>query len=566
MNIYDDSGQKISLTQNEYVTKGGEGKIYRVGDTIFKIYEDVVKMSKMVPKAKIKELQILDDPRISKPKSIIYNEKKEYIGFTMDAINNSVPLIKLFTNTYRDNCHIENDIIIELTENIKNINQFVHSKKCLIVDGNELNYLVKQNNYKVPYLIDLNSIQTPNYPATAIMRSIRDWTTDKFTEMTDWFSFAIITFQLFIGIHPFRGNHPNYPKNDFENRIRDKVSVLNSKVTIPDAARDFSLIPTSYMDWYFNLFEKGKRIPPPAGPGDLVTVQIKVKLIQSTNSFEIKSLFEIKEKILYHNPAIEVTRTKDKIYLGKLDYKVSSGVEVLFTPIENIPVFVKINNGIVEFKTIKDGITIQETQIAGNEMMIVDNHLFIKNEKNLLEFDFKVISNKIFPTIKVTWTIERLSSILYSNVIYQNVLGKAFLCIPQPNISGRSAFYVKAIPELNDYKVIEAKYQNKICMLIVYNNNEYHRATLIFDDTFANYSFKIISGIDYSSLNFIVLDNGLCIIITEDNAVEMFMNKIDKASIKRIEDPSVSNDMRLCKDGNIVKFYKDNKVYSLKMK
>jgi len=51
------NGQKINLTQKNYVTKGGEGQIFKKGKVAYKIYED---LKKMIPAAKIKEYEVLD--------------------------------------------------------------------------------------------------------------------------------------------------------------------------------------------------------------------------------------------------------------------------------------------------------------------------------------------------------------------------------------------------------------------------------------------------------------------------------------------------------------------------
>lgn len=555
-------GSKITLSQKEFVAKGGEGKVFKRGDTAYKIYDD---LAKMIPLAKIKEFEVLDDPRILKPKDIILNNKKQHLGFTMDWLDDVVALCKLFTNTFRENNNIENDMVIQLVENMKQLTQYIHSKKCLIVDGNELNYLVKKD-FTTPYLIDVNSWQTPSYGATAIMPSIRDWSTDTFTQLTDWFSFGIVAFQLFIGIHPFKGKHNRYRKNDFINRVRDSVSVFNPEVRLPPTTRDFNLIPGAYKDWFYKIFENGDRVGPPITPGDAAQQQVIIKLVQSTGSFEITTIFEVDDKIIFHNPNLDITKTKNKIYLGKTDYKISKGVEVLITPLEQLPILVKIKDEQVEFKLLKPGYNLKQINLKVTDMMIVDNQLYLKNKEKLIEIDFRVMSQNILPVIKTVWNIESLSSKLYSNVVYQSVLGKAYLCIPSPNKSGKSSFYIKAIPELDEYKIIEAKHQNHICMLIAHYKNEYHRIIITFDSKFDKYTYRIINGVDYIPLNFIVLDNGVCINITEDNAIEMFLNRIDKPDVKRIEDPDIDNTMRLCKDGTIVKFCKDNKVYSMKMK
>jgi len=556
------NGAKITLTQKDFVAKGGEGKVFKRGNTAYKIYED---LAKMIPPAKIKELQVLNNPQILNPKNLILNKKRQNLGFTMDWLGDVFALCKLFTNTFRENNNIENDMVIQLVENMKKLTHYIHSHKCLIVDGNELNYLVK-NDFMTPYLIDVNSWQTPSYGATAIMPSIRDWSTDTFTPLTDWFSFGVIAFQLFIGIHPFKGKHQKYRKNDFVNRVRDFVSVFNPGVSLPPTTRDFNLIPGAYKDWFYKIFENGDRLPPPVTPGDAGQVQVIVKLVQSTGSFEITTIFEVEDNILYHNADLNFTKTQDKLYIGKTSYKVSKGVEVLFTPLEQLPILVKLKDGLVEFKSLKAGYNFKLISLTASDMMIVDNHLYLKNKHNLIEMDFRVINQNVIPAIKTVWNIEALSSKLYSNVVYQSVLGKAYLCIPAPNKSGKSSFHLKAIPELDDYKIIEAKYQNHICMLIAHYKNEYHRIILIFDPKFNKYTYRIINGVDYTPLNFIVLDNGVCVSITEDNAIEMFLNRIDKPNVNRIEDPDIDNTMRLCKDGTIVKFHKDNKVYSMKMK
>lgn len=558
------NGKTVKLTQKDFVAKGGEGKVFKRGNIAYKVYDD---LSKMIAPAKLKELEECDHPCILRPKTLIMNSKKQNIGFTMDWLGDNLhPLCKLFTTPFRERNSIENDHIVYLVEHIKELISFVHSKKCLIVDGNELNYLVKED-FVTPFMIDVNSWQTPSYPATAIMPSIRDWTTETFTTLTDWFSFAVISFQLFVGIHPYKGKHKSYRKNDFVNRVRDRVSVFNSQVSLPPSTRDFNLIPGAYKDWFYKVFENGDRLPPPAAPGTAEIVQVDIKLVQSTGNFEITMLFEVDNKILYHNPEINVTKTKDKIYIGKVDYKVSPGVEVLFTPLEGVPILVKIDKEKLQMKPLMASYTQRPLDLSASEMMIVDNTLYVKNKEKLIELDFRVMGGQtIVPAVKTIWTIEPLSSEIFSNVIVQSVLGRSYICIPQPNKSGKSSFFSVPIPELDNFKIIDAKYQNKVCVLIAHDGNNYNRITIIFDDKFQKYIFRIQKGVDYQPLNFVVLDNGVCVTITEDNAVEMFMNRTDKKDVKRIEDPDINNTMKLCKDGTVVKFFKANKVYRLKMK
>ena len=556
------NGKTVNLGQHNFVAKGGEGSIFQKGDLAYKIYEH---LTKMIAPAKIAELNI-PDPNVIRPLDLVMNKKKQNIGFTMEWLgDDNIALCKLFTSKYQTDNSITNDHIIKLVENIKKTTTTIHECKCLIVDGNELNYLVKPD-FVTPLFIDVNAWQTPSYPPTAIMPSIRDWANESFSPLTDWFSFAIVAFQLFVGIHPFKGKHKSYRKNDFINRVKDRVSVFNSGVSLPPTTRDFNLIPSRYKDWFYKLFENGDRFPPPTLPGEVGKMQVIVKLVKSTGSFEIVSIQEFDGEILFHNPDYQFTKTEDKIYLGKTDYKINQGVELLITPLEKVPILVKIENGIIKFKCLQTGYNIKDANLACTDMMIINNTLFLKNREKLIELNFRVVANNILPAVKTVWNVEPLSSQIFSSVIFQSVLGKAFICIPIPFDDRKSQFHIKAVPELDNYRIIEAKYQNKICVFIGHNGNEYNRLIFVFDDSFSTYRCRIVKGVDYIPLNFAVLDNGVCIMITEDDGVEVFLNRIDKPDVKRIEDQDIDNTMRLFKDGTRLKFFKEKSIYSMKMK
>jgi hypothetical protein len=558
MNVYV-NGRKQILSQKDFVAKGGEGSIYQKSGVAYKIYED---LKKMIPLAKIGELNVMTDPSIVGPQAPVYNDKKHLIGFTMDWLgDDKIALCKLFTNSFRDANGITPDLTTELVENIKLKNHYVHQNKCLIVDGNELNYMVAQD-FVTPYFIDVNAWKTPSFEATAIMSSIRDWTVNDFNENTDWFSFAIVAFQLFVGIHPYKGKHKGYKKNDFMGRIKDGVSVFNSEVRLPPTVRDFNLIPKNYKEWFFKTFEHGNRNPPPDLPGQLGRVSVTVHLVQSTDNFEIRELTEFAENILYHNAQYRLTKTTDRIYIGKTDYKVQSA-EVVFTPLEQVPILIKIVDNKVHFKAL--GFEDPKIDLTATDLMINNNILYLRNKERLLEMDFKVLGGKIHAIIKRTWNVEANSAKIFSGVIYQSALGSSVISIPLSTHT-KSAFITKQIKELDEYQILDAKCENRICVLTGNKSGRYDRIIIIFDEKYDKYRMRIVKDIDFSSINFTTLDNGVCILITDDDAVEIFLNRIDKPDVKRIEDPVINSTMRLCKDGTTVKFFRDNKLYQIKMK
>jgi len=558
------NGKKINLSQSDFVAKGGEAKIFNKDDTAYKIYED---LNKLVPEAKLKELSTLTNPIIVAPKDLVYNDKQDVIGFTMAWLGDDMyALCKLFTTGFRNSNQVSDDQTLELIENIKEATIYIHEQKFLIVDGNELNYMVDQD-FVTPYFIDINAWKTPSFPPSAIMPSIRDYRSKDFSELTDWFSFAIVSFQLFIGIHPFKGKHPKYQSRDFKSRITDCMSVLNPAVTPTPNIRDFGLIPNPYMDWYMKLFEKGERLPPPLKAGQIGKVKTRVILVNSTDNFDIKELKTFDSDIIFHNVINnkQVVKTKNYLYIDKEKYKVSPEVEVLFTPMESIPIFVKIENQRAILYCPDTNYKLKPITIKCTEKMIIKNVLFLRNKENLIELGTRIMGKNILVAPKKVWKIESSSSQILGSIVHQSVLGKSFITIPLPSYN-KSQSITKKIPEFDDYRIIDGKYQNNVAMFILHKQGDYSKATIIFDSKLDEYKIDIKEGIDYNPINFITLDNGICVSITDDDEVEIFLNKIDKPDVKRVQDKEINSGMILCNDGVQVRVFKGEKLFTIKMR
>jgi hypothetical protein len=193
-------------------------------------------------------------------------------------------------------------------------------------------------------------------------------------------------------------------------------------------------------------------------------------------------------------------------------------------------------------------------------MMITNNILYLKNKGKIVEMHFETFGGTIIPTPKKVWKCEEQSSEMFSGVIAQSVLGDAFLVIPYDG----KCKNIK-VQELDDYRIIDAKYQNGVCVVIGHKDGQYDKLVFKFDAG-SKYVLRIIEDIDYLPINFVTLDNGVCIMINEDDSVEIFLNKLHKDDVKRIEDPEIHSTMKLTKDGITAMFIKGNKVFSIKTK
>ena len=547
------STTKINLTTQMYIACGGQAQVFGNSSTIYKIYHN---KSEAIPLSKIQELECLNKPNILKPVDPLMNKKGDILGFTMKRLKNTLPLCKLFTNEIWRRLSITTDTIIDLVNNIREVTEFIHKNNCLIIDGNEFNYLTDEGNLSVPYFIDVDSYQTPSFPASFIMPSIKDYHSKKFSELTDWFSFGIIACQLFIGVHPFRGGHPDYKKTDLEGRMKGSVSIFNSKVKVPPPTRDFDLIPKLYKEWFINLFENNERIAPPIDAGAVTIKPISIKIIISNTDFDIKLIKEFGESITYYNTifGIETVKTTDHVHIGATKLAVGNGVEIIYTPVTAEPLLAKIEGNQLHIKGIKK--TVSVPKIECSDMMIINNVLFIRNKDKLMEVQFYENNENIKLMIGNVWNIMPNSSTMFRGVIYQNILGKAYLTIPKKN---NCQHY--HIPELNDYKIINAKYENGICEIVGFNSNQYDKMIFTLDKS--KYFSRKIENIQNTELNFIVLDNNIVISITDDF---MEVYKKGSSSIKKIANSYTNSNTVLCKDGINVRFFTNNKLYSIKMK
>jgi len=543
----------VTLTDRHYITEGGEGKIYGKDTNIYKIYIDP---KKMIPKSKMEQLCSLNKDNILKPISKIQKNGID-VGFTMLWIKDTFPLCKLFTNSFWSRFNINSKTILNLIERIIEDTKYIHSKDCLIVDGNEFNYLVS-NDFKTPYFIDVDSYQTKSFPATAIMPNIRDYHTKVFSPLSDWYSFAIIATQLLIGIHPFRGKHPNYKRSDMEQRMKDNVSIFNKNVTTPSAMRDLGIIPKEYKNWFIELFEKGERTEPPV-IGKILPVSMKVRIIKSTNSFTIQLQKEFSEPILHYEDGNVLTN--EKLYIGKQKYDIKPGTDLIKTKKTLTSVKVNIENKHLVLETLKG------EKIYNNifclDKTIINGMLFVLGNEYLLEIEIDEY-NKFTATVKSQWNIIPNTIKLFNGIAYQNVLGVPYFILPYKKSTGRTACMMKVIDELRGYRILEMKHESGVVFVVAHKDGKYDRFVFKFE----NEEYKVAKDEDvlFHVPNFTVLENGIVVSINPYDQVEIFHKNINKSNVKIIEDKDISFSMKLHKKGVQVYIIEDNKLYKFTMK
>lgn len=557
---------EVNLTDKEYIAEGGEGTIYGKGNTIYKIFLDP---KNSTPVSKINELSVLTPSNILKPKLILLDPKSHNpIGFTMDWIQKTVPLCKLFSKDFKNRFNITNPTIIKLVEKIEKDINFIHSQDIIMVDGNENNFLVDEKTFLQPYFIDVNSWQTKSFPATVQMLSIKDYHSKKIDKMTDWFAFAIVSCQLFLGIHPFKGNHPNFKRSDLEGRMRANASIFNSIVTLPSSVSSFSNIPDQYKKWYIDMFEKGIRILPPSCSGVVLVAAPIVKKIVGSDKFIVDLLnkypFEI---IRYSNGYVilsDYNVTKDSQNYFQIYDK---AIPEIFYSTNGTPLMATINNYQLRLTTF-DRKPVPIPDIRCTNMMVSDNMLFVQMGDKITEFSVNDMSNQLVGCVESVWNILPNATTLFNGVIYQDILGQPYFMIPFKSQNNKTSCSQINIKELKGYRIMEAVYDSKILNVIAKNKkNQYDSFIFRFNENLSSYEiFMKEEDVQYHVPNFNVLDSGIVVRITVDDEVMIFRNKFGTSDVKNIKDDSINFDFKLCRNRFQVLGRKDDSLYSIKMK
>lgn len=564
------TNQQLSLTKQNYKAAGGEGEIYKINNKAYKIYFD---SAKMLPVGKIKELQRLNSNNIVRPISLLKDLANKYVGYSMNFVDDCVTLCQLFPLSFKQRNNIKIDNINKLIEIMKSIFQEFHKNKMLIVDANEYNFLIHDKQFDNLYLIDVDSCQTPSYPATAIMTSICDYQYKAFTEMSDWFSFAILTFQMYTGLHPFKGKHPKV--NLLEDRMRQNLSVYDKKVSVPAFIQNFeSLIPKNFNEWYKIIFNSNKRdFPPDSFEGQVI--QVLQKVIQKSVQFIIELYEEYKIYNDYKANVISLNNdlclTEKGLYIGKRLY-------------ENIVPYskfvkVKYNNDYKIYSLIIKGKELKIKNVIEDKIVTCDLHaqyiiepaknykinseiLYIINNDTLLSL--KIVSQH--ELIGVAKLVDlAMSYQVFNNVIIQSVLDTVYIVLLR-GIEGVCE-NIK-INELVKQRIVNAELNNNILIVITEQKGKLKRYIIKFGtrtkyyEDYIIFSDEEVSDVD---INFIVLDTGVCILSDIDKGLILFRTGFEDKNINIITDEQIMG-RKLCSYQNKALYIDENKIYSFKMK
>ena len=547
------AGTSISLTQNEFLTSGGEGNIYVRGQTAYKIYHDP---HKVLPSGKFTDLSVLNNPKIIKPEAMVFQNGKP-VGYQMPFIKDTVTLCQLFTSTFKQRNNISQKQVADLIRDMANTLRYTHSKNVLVVDLNELNCLADKTFSSVFY-IDVDSWQTQGYQATAIMPTVRDYHTKGFNEGSDWFSFAVVTYQMLVGIHPYRGKYPGVP--ELEDRMKQNISVLSPGVKVPPCCQGLIPIDTRYLQWYRDVFNHEWRNEFPTD-NFMINVVSKQPIPVNGKSLTIEELYRAPYPILNYgytaNCEVLLT-TKNVIINRAIKTKTLLGDEISFW--QNIPFSVRQTSSCLEITNLQNLQIVQTTNRPVDGFFISGQRIYIKYEDNIYESQFHQWGKEIDSVWRIVARVMPNATKLYSGVAIQNMLGRWVADL----FPSEGKHFQILLPQLDGYVIQDASAIKDLLIIIASKNGKYDR--FMFKISGVNIiQTVVVQDVTYTSINFVYLDRGVVVLMNEDGDLELFsINDISKRRL--IQDSCLNGNMKLVTDGAVVMAILDNLLLKLTMK
>lgn len=547
MRVYVSGNNKaISLEQKDFVFSGGEGKVFVKGDVAYKIYHD---RSKVIEQGRIEELRQITSPYVIKPEHLLLDDNNNAIGYSMKALHNTLPLSRLFTTEFRITNNITDQDIYGLVQQMRDTLASLHKQKFLIVDGNEMNYLVS-SDFKSVFWIDVDSYQTLSYPAKAYSEATLDPLVDigkkNFSESSDWFTFGIIAAQMLIGIHPFKGTYKgsqhSFKRGDVVSRMAKAVSVFSPDVSVNNAVRDFSLIPPSYKQWMTSMFDGKQRCPAPL---DMVMTPVSkaVQAAIASAALNMSEVYSADSMVLgvYASDQSVAYKTERHFVVGKQLIPYSHGnTNLVFSPRTQTPMLVRIHDGKI---MMLDTVTkkVYEDDFNLKSMFVYQNRIYGVSNEYIQEISVHENSNGMVIVSGVAEAIMPLSTELYTNVLIQHMLGSMYLTIP----SLRDVFLQIRIPELESKRVINAKYEKGVLVVVTLDaNSDYTHLCYKVNEQTGRFEALMQYPSDNPAINFAVLDNGIAV-LEENGTFHIFNNELGKSQVKSITDPALTKQLNL---------------------
>lgn len=562
---------KLTLNPTMHLATGGEASVYRTHGTIVKLYTDQAKMAQPGMVDHLLFLATFDDPRVVAPRNLVNNSQGNPIGYYMDYVDGE-ELSSVFTNDYRQRAGFGDEQASLLVDDMFKVMIYAHGHKATMVDPNELNWTTVAA--KLPSrsvrALDVDAWLVPGYQPSTIpmMASIRDWHTRKVGVETDRFALAVVTFQVYTGIHPYRGTLDGYKRTEMERRMKDKASVFTKGVRLSHAVRDFGCIPGPLLAWYEAVFQNGDRSQPPspfyvAGASPAKKVQVLRVVTTGAGALKYERIFDRPG-----DPAIRVFPCGVVLTRSLKLFDLTTRRHIATAESEDCEVtkvdggWLLANDGPQPTFSYIDAAALTAVPLTVNlnakGIVRYQNRLFGVTLEGLVELILKKFARPIL-SVGHTWQSMYNSTRWFDGVGVLDAMGATYLLAP----FGDSACAQVRVRELDGLRVIRAKGGPRFVSVIGINKDgEYRKVELTFDRLYKTYT--VWQGdAESPELSMSLLPRGVVATVVRDGELVIFAPTA--GNVTRVTDKDVTTTMLLGNWDDVVVFIRDGQLWRVSM-
>ncbi len=562
----------VTLRDDRYLGAGGEGAAYQVGsDTVVKLFKDPYKMLSEDMAGKIDLLSAIKHPWIASPQGIVTDGRNRPIGYYMPlAKGGALPLF--FTNDHRQQVGFTDKDASELVERMRQVVQVAHDHQAVMVDANEYGWLVTHTAHDKPepHVVDVDSWQVGRWKASVIMLSIRDYHTQGFTELSDWFSWAVVTFQLYSGLHPYKGSLDGYARNDFTARMKANASVFAPGVRFNSAVRDFNCIPPKLLGWYERTFQNGERSVAPSPFDTSVAVAPKIQILRATTN-QVSGLL-VFDRLYQAPPADPIIRVFEcgvallkSLRLVNLETKLKIGeAETADCEVVRVSsgwlIAERINSHIKSWYADTQGKrTDLSLVLAATGFVRFRDRLFVVTERGLTELSLKMFGKPVL-TVGQTWQAVMSAVQFFEGCGIQDALGATYLLLPH----GDDMLSYTRMRELDGLKVVNARAAEGFVTIIAADNQgSLSKIEITFPRDYESYQIWS-TDVDTVELNVVTLPHGVCATTKQDGELVVFVPR--NGMVNKFQDKTILVAEKLASWANKVVLIRNGDLWHVSVK
>ena len=537
---------RVDLRREDFLAHGGEGRVYVRRGRAYKVYDDP---ARALPEDKLAELARIRDPRVITPEQVVRKTKRgSVVGYRMPYLRDTEPLGRLFARSFKERHGLTPDRLVPLAGELRDRFASVHAAGALIVDANDLNFLVS-SSFDVVYAIDADSYQTPGHPATAISPAIQDpaTTTDGFSPGSDWFAYAVLAFQLFTGLHPYKGKHPRV--TTFAERVARRVSAFDPDVRWPRAAIPPTVIPASLRAWLEAVLARGERCAPPRDLGAALALALAEDL-DSTAHLDLVLLDDLGAHVRDVVAAAERwVLASDGIYRDgrRVADPAPSGARLAVSPRGRAVVVHTAPDGHVELFDIQNRIAL-DTPLFADRVMQTRGRVYVQRGDKLMELTLRDVGHHVVATSRLCASVLPHATRLFDGIAVQSLLGAIYVSLFPT--AGRHVQL--RVPELDGQEVVAA-YADGLVASIVHRDGHELRRAIVRADLGGAYDVATEVAHDADPLALVALPSGVAVRVRQDDRLELFGVRPGSSSRRQIDDPGIGTDWQLtAQDGRVL--------------